>query len=296
MDIYGAGTNIKKLLAYVEDIADSKPRMYGKSKDRLKEIATTCNQVVHVISEILEEEVLSEDSVEFGQSSEIDNMLNDMQNQLDKIRQFTQGSTEPAPKVADTSNISSNMRKKALKNYNEHLLKMSDMSSGYLFADRCAKLLSTWFNVRFVKTAYSTSFRYNMKKVPEWIQSIVVLYGKAIQENNVAEFETQFQTWITSIVSTEAGNKYAVPYDVFQFCKDPNPETITLDAVILWDILLDNGLRDLCTPEKDDLYLDEYSIYNLCSSVNSDVLEDYCDYSTHPELFKLLKWEGVTNE
>ena len=292
MDIYGAGTNIKKLLAYVESIADNKPKMYAKSKDRLKEIAVTCNQVVEIISEILEDEMLQDDSIEFGQRSDIDDVLDNMQYQIDKIKQFK---GVPEHTKSDSS-ISSATRKKVIKNYTVCLSKLSSIETSYPFADRCAKLIWTWFDVRFLKTVQGTSFRYNMKHFPEWISAIVILYSKAIQANEVAIFEDKFQKWIQNIITTEAKDKYAVPYEVYQFCKNPDPLDVTLDAVILWDILLDNGLRDICTADKNDLYLDEYSVYNLCNILNSNVLDDYCDYSTHPGIFIKLKWEGVSNE
>ena len=44
-----------KLLTYVKNVADSKPRMYQKSKDRLRDIAGTCQKVIQIISEILQE-------------------------------------------------------------------------------------------------------------------------------------------------------------------------------------------------------------------------------------------------
>ena len=297
LDIYSAGTSIKKLLTYVEDIADSKPRMYEKSKDRLKEIATTCNKVVEVISEILEDEVLKEDSVEFGQNSDLTAVITNMQQQMDKLKQFAEGASDDSDeRHVEINSSSSKARKKALKSYSSCLSKLSTIETAYPFANRCAKLLWTWFDVRFLKTVYGTNFRYNMKKFPEWIQSIVILYGKAIHDNDVASFEANFQAWLQSIINTDAKDKYAVPYDIYQLSRNMNSESITLDAVILWDILLDNGLRDVCTTDKDDLYMDEYDIYNLADTHSPAVLDSYCNYATHPEVFELLDWEVMTSE
>lgn len=296
MDIYSAGTSIKKLLNYVEDLADSKPRMYEKSKDRLKEIATTCNKVVEVISEILEDEVLKEDSVEFGQSSELIVLINDMQQQMNKLQKFTQGVSVDDEKHAEYTAISSKTRKKALKSYTDCLSKLSEIETSYPFADRCAKLLWTWFNVRFLQTVYGTNFRYSMRRFPEWIQGVVILYGKAIHDNEVGSFEDKFQDWLNAIITTDAKDKYAVPYEVYQFNKTHDPALITLDAVILWDILLDCGLRDLCTKDKDDLYMNEYDVYDLADKLSPQVLDNYCNYEKHPELFKTLNWEVIKHE
>lgn len=298
MDIYSAETIIKKLLVYVEDLADnqSKHRMYSKSKDRLKEIATTCNQVVAIISTILEDEVLQDDSIEFGQRSDLNLMLADMQNQIDHIKRFTENDVRPTSVATSETTyvITPAARKNALKQYSQVLSKLSNASTDYVFADRCSKLLWAWFDVRFHQTITAdSSFRYSMKKFPEWIQAIVILYGNAIQSNTVGVFEDTFQLWLHTLLTTDARDRYAVPYEIYQFCKNPDPSNITLDAVILWDILLDLGLRDLCTSNKADLYLNEYGIYDLCNSLKPEVLDNYVNYSIHPEIFVKLGWEGA---
>lgn len=289
LDIYSAENAIKKLLTYVEDLADTKPRMYGKSKDRLKDIASTCNKVVEAISDILEEEALKDDSVEFGQTSSIVDMVGNMRNRLDRVQEFTDGAAAVKP-VTDSDSLSSSTKRAALRTYRTCLFNLSNHHSDYQFADRCAKLIWTWFDVRFLKTVYNTQFRYSIKRFSDWIEAIVILYGQAIHDNCVGEFEANFQNWISSIINTDAKDKYAIPYNVYAFCKDPDPSVITLDAVVLWDILLDNGLRDLCTPAKDDLYLNEYAVYDICDTYNPSMLDNYCDYSTHRELISSLNW------
>ena len=72
MDIYTAEIQIKRLLEYFEDIEEKKPLMYQKSKDRYRDLASNCLQVVRVISNILQDETLMNDDVEFSGSQKKD--------------------------------------------------------------------------------------------------------------------------------------------------------------------------------------------------------------------------------
>lgn len=303
MDIHSAKKYVEKLLTYVEDVSSKDAKLYTKSKDRLKEIADTCNYVVTVISDILQEEVLKDDTGEFAKSSKsLDEALGNMEYQISKVHQFTTptynlNSSNPAnlvkasENVAEQSALSASVRRKVLTSYHENLSSLSNMDSPYVFANRCAKLIWTWFDIRFYKTIGGSSFKYNIRRFPEWLQSIVIMYGKAIHTNSIASFEYEFQSWVDAIQTTESRNKYAIPYTIYEFCKSNDPSSLTLDAVVLWDILLDYGLDKLCTSDKQDLYLDQYSVYNLCDKLNPSILEQYCDYSNHPEIFTLMKWE-----
>lgn len=303
MDIHSAKNSVNKLLAYIEGLSEEQPRMYAKSKERLKEIADNCNQVVAIISDILQEELLQEEeSEEFSSGSVIAPILEDMECQISKVQQFNDSMADiPSSEVAtpldasanktEQTALSLNVRKKVFAKYTSCLSQLPKSTLGYAFANRCAKLIWTWFETRFYITIPNSTFKYSMRKFPEWIQGIVVMYGKAIHDNNVAQFERDFRVWIDSIINTDARNRYVVPYPVYQFCKKHDPGDLTLDAVVLWDILLDCGLDTLCTNDKQDLYLDQYSVYNLCDSINSSVLENYADYANHPDIFETLRWE-----
>lgn len=299
MDIHSAKKNVEKLLSYIEEMSSKDTKLYSKSRDRLRDIADNCNQVVKIISDLLQEEMLGTDSIEFRENSDIfDKALGSMEYQINKAHQFTQdvpavggiGSAVPS-NVVNTPSISSATKRAVFAKYSDCLLKLSHKPTDYHFASRCATLLWSWFDTRFYKTMPGSTFKYSVRKFPEWIESIVVLYGKAIHENSVTEFEAEFQEWLVSIQDTDARDKYAIPYSVYQFCKLHDPTSVTLDAVVLWDILLDMGLHKLCTSDRGDLYMDQYCIYSLCNNLNPLALEHYCDYTTHPEIFTTMQWE-----
>ena len=301
MDINSAEKSIQKLLAYVKDLADSKPKMYRKSRGRLKELAETCNEVVSLISVVLQDEILDEDDVEFGSKPNLTSVLDNMQNQITQMRNFAgielQQSALSKPKqpepTSDKSTEPSVSKKKILRNYRETLQAVANKSYKYDAVGRCAELLWHWFEVRFVTTVHTDGFRYNMKRFPLWIRDIVILYGKAIRDNSYIEFDNQFRHWVDSLVSddSEISHKYAVPYSIFSFEKSMSAEQFTLESVVLWDMLMDSGLSAICSPASNDYMLNEDAVYLLCSEYNPEVLDMYADYVTHPEVLINLGWE-----
>ena len=100
MDIYGAEKSINKLKQYVQDVYECRPGMYKKSKNRLRDIAGTCSEIVDLISVIVEDASLSsdingyDDYDEFLDSSDCTNnedvniMLMEIGHKLDYIQSF----------------------------------------------------------------------------------------------------------------------------------------------------------------------------------------------------------------
>ena len=100
MDIYGAEKAIANLKTYVQDVYECRPGMYKKSKDRLRDIAGTCSEIVDLISVIVEDASLSsevngyDDYDEFLNSShcndnqDVDFMLMEIGHKLDYIQSF----------------------------------------------------------------------------------------------------------------------------------------------------------------------------------------------------------------
>ena len=271
MDIYSAEIQVNKLLDYVKSLSDAKPRMYQKSKDRLKELASTCNQVVSVIAEILQDEALLSDQDEFGGSNvnDFNAVLNSMEDQITELRQFL---STPRTTSYDTDLNSTSAKKQAIYAYKHCLSSIAHSDIAVLEAEDCGKLLWDWFNSRFL--ASSDTFKYNIKRIPGWIRDIILLYSYHFEDGTLNEFRSSFHTWIASI---SEDNNYAVPFEVYSFNKKPDPKKMTLSAAVIWDVLMDYGLKDICK-NSSELYPSEDCVESLISSLNSDVLDPYKHY------------------
>ena len=288
MDIYSAEAHVKKLLAYVQSLADTKPRMYGKSKERLKEVAMICKQIIFVISEIVQEEVLCDDISEFGESnSEVNAVLDEMQEQLAKLREFT-SYDDKQDSSTTTSKLKPVERKRIIKAYRLALKKVAEADSGFECADECAKMLYDWFEVRFIKTS-SSGFRYNIRRIPGWIRDFVMLYGYAVHDGSRSEFKSRFYSWLDDIRNSESQSRYAVPYDVYQFNRSPDADKVSLEAAVIWDIMLDNGLSDICSNDPDSLMLEDDAVYTLCCELDLNKMDNYSNYREDPKVLKFVQ-------
>lgn len=291
MEIYSAEACVKKLLNYVQDLAQKKPNMYAKSKERLRGLALTCEQVVSVISDILEEEILSRDIDEFDNSSNTDlvSMFKSIRSDVDKLEKFVTFDTNPESN-SNTSVLSTNTRRAILTKYGNTLRTLSEKYIEYVPVSDCAKLLWNWFDTRFFKTAKtSPNFKYNIRRIPRWICCIVILYSKHLSEGTQDIFVSDFNSWCESLNYSQSNSKFAVPYEVYQLDKSLNPDLLTLTAVVMWDILLDSGLSKMCTDDENDLYLQDTFIYDLCVKHKPNILDDYVNYHTSMEILHECK-------
>ncbi len=272
MDIYSAEIQVNKLLNYVKNLSNSKSRMYQKSKDRLKELASMCNQVVAVIAEILQDEALVNDQQdEFGGSDirDFDSMLISMENQLSELRQFLN-----VPKTTSPTSSESTVKHHVFYMYVQCLQSLVQSSFIIQEAEDCSKLLWAWFSARFCNR--SSDFKYNMKRFPGWIRDIVILYAYHFENNSLNLFVDNFYQWIASI--STGTNNYVVPFEIYDFNRSPKPEMVTLSAVVLWDVLLDCGLRSLCDDSSSEFFPTEDCVYSLVGMINSKIMDPYQNY------------------
>ena len=289
MDIYGAEAHLKKFYTFIKDLQDSKSqsdsRMYQKSRDRLRNIATMCNDVVCIISDMLQEELLDTDLVEFSNCSndEILDVVNSLESELHRLRQFAGQDGETH--VMQTSSV--------LSNYLESTKCVVDTLGSSGKASVCANILYTWVYIRFFSSIKTHgSFKYNAKRIPRWLMLFVVAYGKHVVDGTDTEFCIKFDTWISSIQNSDAGNKYAVPYEIYQLDRSLSGLDLTLTAVVLWDILMDSGLSQLC--DIGEYGVRDDAVYELCSSMNPSELDNYGDYKSNPSVLNVCKLSEVS--
>lgn len=285
MDIYGAEVQVQKLLNYVKSLSNSNKTMYQKSKDRLKDLANNCSQIVSIISEILQEEVLTHDPPEFEGTgtSDFNDVIRSMEDRIQALSDFVNmppGYTSSTNKVHaidayhELPNTTTISRKQALMVYKMCLRNLASNVMDVKEAEDCSNLLWRWFSVRFLEGP--KDFRYNMKHIPKWIRDIVIMYGYHVYHGTIESFKNQFYNWMAQIPE---GNKYVVPFEIYKMDKNSDASKMTLTAVVLWDVLLDNGMRDLCRDPDSGLYPTEDCVFTYVGEHNSNVMNPYQHYS-----------------
>lgn len=301
MDILGAKKNVDKLLKYVQGVASTDVKLYTKSRDKLKDVAVTCNEVVKIISEILQEEILETDSAEFQSDTNISGVIDSMQLQINQLKKFAGiDQVDVAEETVSRSsglkdNRSPAAKKQIFQEYRTCLSQLSEVKFEYDEISQCANLIWRWFDVRFIQTSQQSEFKYQMKKFPLWIRDIVILYGHALQSHRLNEFIQSFNNWINTLVTSDTYNSYSVPYEIYKFDRYHDKEKVNLDSVIIWDVLVSSGLNALCK-RSDPYYMSEDSVYELTGELNPTALNNYLDFRDHPEIFDVLCWRKEDNK
>lgn len=304
MDLNGAEKAVNKLLTYIQSLADSDARLYDKSKQKLKDISSNCIQVIGLVTQILQSEILEEEDQEFESTpdKELQDQVIQLSDEIDKIRTFVQ--LDPIGKSyhgVDSKYIntpytlkdklSSSDKKKIVVNYKECLYNM--YNSSYINIPKVKSLcdiLWKWFDKRIL-TQYSNAppFHYGIHRLKSIIYAIVIRYGYSIESNDVDRFIYDFDMWLDRLGASKDSNRWIAPYDIYQIERKLDKQYVNLTSVILWDILLDNGLNNLCEMKNNsDLYPSKNEVWNMTQNVNPDILDSYSNYKEDPSILKNL--------
>ena len=276
MNINSAKSKVDELLLYLRQMEEDNPKMYDKSKKRLEEIASTCTEIVEVISRILQYEVLETDQEEFGQKTASDGIeavcveISEAKAKLQNLVGHTDSKSET---------ISSSARKEAIGRYGRVLKQMAGFTSEYQVVNDCMSILWRWFDNRFLKST-NPDFRYNIRRIPDWIRDIIVVYAYHVVNDDVVTFIQDFEMWCAGA----SESTYAVPYLVYQFDRFKMSDKVTLCAAVLYDFLYDLGLCNLCDKSPEAVYLSEDTVYSLCGDLCPESLNHYRNYNEYPQI------------
>lgn len=113
---------------------------------------------------------------------------------------------------------------------------------------KLASLISDWFVSVFDKkntdsadlgnTGKKTGkfLRYKRSRIHEWVEDIVIGYGKARKSGKSKEFSDSLRFWLNQDII-----RYPVPSDIYEFSSKLHDEDISLEAVAIWYMLYDNA-------------------------------------------------------
>lgn len=283
MDIYSAESAVQKLLTYVQELRDKNPRMYLKSKKRLRELSSSCAEVIDLISDLLKDEVLSSEEVEeFSDSegSDIQKVLSAASDKLKKVssqNQFTQS------RKSTSLTFNAEQKRKIVKQYKKVLTDgaMCGIEESGL-ASNVSVLLSKWFNSRIVPTNRQKSgFLFNVANFPKWIQAIVAVSGNSIETGTYQDLMSEFDTWIEELDTC----KYPLPKSVQAFIRDEY-HYVSLTSVVLWDLLYSSYLHNLSSFNEVVVNLGDEDMFNMCQARSPNLLAEYVDYHYDPSIIQ----------
>lgn len=324
MDMQSAEKVADKLLTFVQSVAMSDSKLYGKSKQRLQSIANVCSQVVTAVSGILQTEILESDQQEFESKPDVDiyEQVASLSAEIEKLKEFIQfpdsSNCDPVvnndlvedDSVAESSdsdidvmssndNVSENIddaklspdeMKSIVSKYGCVLKNAANTDCGIPAGNQVTSILWRWFQARiFTKYSNAPPFHYSVHRFKSIIYSFIVLYGKHFEDGTVELFLRYFEDWISSLSTSHESNKWIAPYDVYQIERAVDTNHANLTAVVLYDVLMDTVLKPLLDKKSDGYYLCDSGIYDMVYSSNSSCLDNYTNYKYDPSILESLK-------
>lgn len=278
MEIYSAENHARLVVEFLEKLYEDSPKMYNTTRNRLRSISSDCFRSIELISKILEEDSLI-DEEEFSQDrSEIQQLVAQMcedsdkaVKQIDELAQFTS---------TNTVKLTTEERRYLVKYYGRVLSSLASAQIPYSIAADCANILWRWYSARFFKG--SATFKYNVAKIPVWIRDIVITYGM-YQHNHIRDmFIAEFNAWCDNV----SKYSYPVPYIVHSSIKQMSDKTVNLEALGLWDILVDYGLVVELPNNLQDFQLSRYAVSDIFNKHNLELTDEYEYYNSDRALLQ----------
>lgn len=261
LEIYPSEVAARKISKHLDRMVTDKPRVYRKTLLRYKKLAQLLLECVAKIVHMLQSEMLltSEDT-------EFQELVTDFNiEQIDELRDSVDslGNLVDKKPSAESNRLASD----TIKSYKAVFREAAQQDFGYVEVNECAQLLDYWITQRF--SGLNPNFKFQIKQLPIWATFIVIAYGKNHAYGNTQNFVTQFKTWCDDL-SADTSNCWALPYDVFNMTKKINPANFTVDALVIYDILVTDCLYQL---------IDGKNKIPMDSSYIATLIKEY-----HPEL------------
>lgn len=254
VDRYVESAQVEKLVHRLKGVlttaSENNPSMYNKTKLKYRELASDLLDCVGMIANMLEEDLLDNSAeyvVDEFQELSVPHQLAEENSKTDsQIQQKVQNISTKLSNISQETNITHKdpRNKHTISKFGNILI---ELPNGVFESDEgreCAQYISKWWMSRFNPDTKNPNFRYDMTKIPEWIDSIIITYGKYHHDNNLHEFRKQFDSWIES-VKTEVSNIYSTPFFVHQLYNSNDSYNFTDEAVELASELYAAGLNQL---------------------------------------------------
>lgn len=316
--IYPMEVAANKISNLLDEVIKTQPGMYEKTRVRYKDLALNLLSSTDKIFQVLQQSSLDTQKPSEDQSTDI---LDSSEKQFLEVFQSLSSRvssreaflySDKVPKnVTSIKSISSRKLTKekesnisddfnelacslpdkyaksiAINKFRDVLKEASCFNFGYEEVNRCAYWLYYWFHTRYV-VKYS-GFRYNIKLIPLYIESMILYYSYLMNTNQLENFESEMKDWESAI---KTNNTINVPYGAFDIYKQiyhyiykdyattdnfykyseiPDPMKFTLEAVVINDVLTDGVLHKLMDSEFANGYItyDPLMITQLVRNIN----------------------------
>ena len=287
MDIYSVEKNIVRILTFIQEMAKADTGYYSKSIQRLERIAETSQKVTEVVNSILG--VKEPQKVEIEQSSDWKEMADFFTKEFKELKDLVKGvSNQPRvteqvqekPPINNDVKFAPTDRKAIVSKYASVLEKLAKTYCNVSVANECTAILWRWYEARiFGVYPNAQQFNYNPRSFKDLLYALVLTFGYHFENKTLEVFLSDFEEWLINLRTSPSSHTYIAQKEVYQVYKDMGKEYATLTAVVLWDVLWDSGLKELCNVgNQHNANLSEYGIWDKVKKANPTILDHYKHY------------------
>ena len=236
LEIYPSEVAARKISSHLDKMTELKPRVYRKTLLRYKKLAYLLLECVTKIVRMLQSEMLLS-----SEDNEFQELITDFDvEQIDELRD----SVDNLGNLVEKKSTPENRKLSAdtLVQYMRIFQQAANYDFGYVEVNECAKLLDLWMTQRF--SGFNHNFKFQIKQLPIWATFIVIAYGKYQSIGESTKFVKEFTTWCNSL-DDDISNCWALPYNVFNMTKVIDPNNFTVNAMVIYDILINGCLYQL---------------------------------------------------
>lgn len=254
MDKYVESVQVEKLVNRLKTVlksaSENNPSMYNKTKLKYRELASDLLDCVGVIADMLEEDLLDNSAeyvIDEFQELSVPNPDAEEQKAVDDaIQQKAKSIQQKITTITQETPITHKdpRNKHTISKFGKILAELPNSEYQTEEAKECATYISRWWQIRFNPDVKNPNFRYNMTKLPEWIDSIIIAFGKYVHDKKLPKFRKQFDNWLSS-VEIDVSNIYSTPFFVHEIYDSDNPNNFTDEAVDIASELYAGGLSQL---------------------------------------------------
>lgn len=298
MDWYSARKSLKKVADYIDEQRRLSTKRYASTRELMSEMGEDGIRIIQGLQEMLNIDLLGDSNDEFEA-----NVINDRiaalelrqrkHDELLGLKHTSDDSTSQRPEQSthDFVKIPKENLEGIVRNYNRILERLAKVDCQVDVANQCASVIWRWYEARFIKKyTHVPKFKYDIFRIKEVMYALVVMFGYYHSQGKLDVFLDTFNTWVKDLSVNPQSNKWIAPWEVYQLERKMDPAFTNLDAVVIWDILLENGLQDLCDAvPNNEVYPRDNQIWEIMSKHNIKVLDPYANYKEDPSILLRLR-------
>lgn len=273
----------------VTQVCNDSKTLYGKSYDVIESAISQLEDCIKMLEHRVGKDNQLPDCENSITDQQIDSRIKAVLSSMDGegSAKDTDLPTEPSLEESKRKHLSTNnQNKQETYKYGNIFNRLPDNLNDFPEIKKLAVTLNSWFSTVVTRSSRDRPVKFKRSRIHEWVENIVIGYGKYRRLNQVDSFMSIMNNWLN-----EDNNTYIIPGEIYRFSKSLKDEDMTVDALVIWDILFDRGLNQFMQVSNKSGFnsLALRSRFETSSSDFYELFSQYKKYKSDPSILKELK-------